>query len=300
MPSMEQFIQIYELSDAGKSDIEIESAIDLGLSTIERAQKLRREIENGLDIDRLESASIWKRPTIEKALAAIEFLDTERAEGSNRREIACSVASELSKTLSVPLSGEILEPNCSKWPGPGLAGLIEQEPELVFGTTRERRIFDKTMSTSTRKLFSDFRSAMRSFGRSIKTIHRKLSAELPRELSDPGVVRYPQFAKEAAVVSMLYSLARSNEGSEAYYEFIGREGLVAAEGVTTIRLGGWAFDMSGHGAIGESAGRELVSKLLEHAEIVFKSIEGGKFKDSYNDANKAAKILRDNLSQMSE
>jgi hypothetical protein len=60
------------------------------------------------------------------------------------------------------------------------------------------------------------------------------------------------------------------------------------------------FDMSEQGALGDSSGRELVSKLLEIAEIVFESTEGRKFKNSYRDAGEAVKVLRDNLSKMSE
>ena len=169
-------------------------------------------------------------------------------ESSRRPEIVRGIADELSKSLGVPVSRNVLEPTNTFWIGHGLSGPIEREPVLLIEKKLEWRVFEEDMPGNVKEALAQFRSSLMSYGRSIKAMHRVCSSNLPDELADNKVVRSPDVAREAAVVSMLSWLTQPQQREETYSKVVRDQFLPRSKDTTTGMLVAWAFDTIHKGA----------------------------------------------------
>lgn len=290
MPSEEQLIEIYIASGKGKSNAKVSAETGLGIRTVDRALRVQREYKDGFDLSGGATESGWKLPTVENAISALESLESERVESSARPAIVRQVASKLSKLLGVPATSDVLRPKSQVWMGHGLTGSIKQEPQLHIEATNEWRIFNEDMPEKLRQSFAKFRQSFMKYGRSIKVMHRVCSSNLPSELDDPSIVRYPDLAKEAAVVSMLSWLRQPHNNGNAYSAVTRRDFLPKSRNATTVELGAWRI---------ETRDKDLTEKLfldlLESSEIILKSREAESFKRNYKDACNVTAALRSDL-----
>ena len=294
MPSEEQLVEIYRASGKGLSRDEVVARTGAGLRTVDRALQLQREHKDGLDLCGGATRSGWKLPSVKNAILALEFLHAEQIESSARPGIVRQVASELSKSLGVPVTRDVLGPKSEVWIGHGLIGSITLEPQLRIEGENEWRIFNADMPEKLRKSFENFRKSLMSYGRSIKEMHRVCSSQLPGELDDPSIVRNPDLAKEAAVVSMLSWLRQPQRKGITYSTFARREFLPKSKGTTTVSLGGWMIETRN-----KDADAELFIDLLESSEIILESREAERFKNNYKNACDVTKALCSDLFDLS-
>ena len=287
---MEQFVQIYRYSSKGRSADNVAAVAGVSPRTVDRALLVLREFEGGIDVCGGETRSDWKMPTLKRALSALEILRRESLKISARPEIVKNVSLTISKRLGVPHSRDVLEPENEVWTGYGLFGSLTQEPKLHVERKLEWRVFEDEMTESMRKAFMTFRQDLMKYGNSIKTLHRVCSSNLPKALENPSVVRSPELAKEAAVVSMLHWLLQPHKEGETYSSVARREFLPKSINTTTVRLGAWVIDTREKGVT-----EKLFLDLLDSSEAILKSREAERFQNNYKSAVAATDTLRTDL-----
>lgn len=290
MLSEQQLVQIYRMFGKGNSTEKIADETGLNVKTVNRALLVQREYGDGVDFSQQESRSGWKSPTLKNAMSALEFLLKEQLETSAKPGIVRDVALKLSKSLGVPISRDVSEPGSEVWAGHGLLGPITQEPQLHVEKEIEWRIFAEDMPEKLRNIFKKFRQALMSYGRSIKEMHRVCASNLPEELGDPSVVRSPDLAREAAVLSMLNWLRQPQEKGNSYSLVARRDYLQKSKDTTTLSLGAWVIETR-HKEVTE----KLFVDLIESSEIILESRDAERFKKSYKDACGATATLKSDL-----
>ena len=290
MPSTEQFVAILRASEKGLPIPEIADAAGFSIHTINRVLQLQREYRDGVDLRGGATKTGWKMLSVNNGLSALESLHAEKDEFSARPGIVKQVAAELSELLGVPITRDVLGPKSDVWIGHGLFGSLAQEPQLHIEGKNEWRIFDEDMPVKMRGSLTIFRQSLGKYGRSIKAMHRVCLSNLPVGLGDPSIVRNPDLAREAAVVSMLFWLTQPQKKGATYSVVARRDYLPKSKDTTTIELGAWAIETR----ITEAT-EALFIDLLECSEIILESREAETFKKSYRDAQDATKALLSDL-----
>lgn len=290
MLSEQQLVQIYILFGKANSIDEIADATGISTKTVSRALLVQRELRDGIDFTQQDSKSGYKSPTLKNARSALDYLRTEQLETSARPGIVRDFALKLSRSLGVPISRDVSRPGSEVWTGHGLLGPITQEPRLHMEKENQWRIFNEDMPQNLRTSFTNFQQALMSYGRSIKEMHRVCASNMPEELSDPSVVRSPELAKEAAVLSMLHWLRQPQDKEKPYSLVAGRDYLPKSKDTTTLALGAWVI---------ETRQKDLTEKLyvdlLESSEIILVSREAERFTKNYQSALVATETLRSGL-----
>lgn len=290
MPSIDKFVQIYRAFDKGFSRDEISKQAGVSIRNVDRALLLRREYERGASLSHIMDRTGWKSPSADNGLLALEVLKTGEIGSLSRHKIIRDVALELSELVGVPITRDVLGPKSEVWIGHGLFGPITQEPKFHVERKNEWRIFDDEMSARLSKAFTTFRQALMSYGSSIKAMHHVCSSNLPKALDDPNMVRIPELAKEAAVLSMLHWLLQPHERVESYSSLARRKLLPKSKNTVNVVLGAWMIETR------EIAVTErLFLELLDCSEIILKSREAERFQDNYGSAVSATESLRTGL-----
>ena len=294
MPSEQQLIQIYRLSGKGSSRTEIAEEVELSIRTVDRALLVQREHKSGLELTEATTGSGWKSKSLDAALSAMNLLETEQIEASAKPGIVQDIAQELSQSLGVPATRNVLAPGSKDWIGHGLFGPIRHEPKFHIAKEPRWRIFNEEMPASLRGSLSRFQKALMSYGRSIKAMHRVCSSNLPEEFKDPNFVRSPEVAEEAAVLSMLNWLRQPKKIGTGYAEEVRREFLPQSINTNTLSLGAWKIETARAGVT-----EKLFLDLLESSEVILESREAERFRRDYETAAKATETLRSDLFYLS-
>lgn len=290
MPSIDKFVQIYRAFDKGFSRDEVSKQAGVSIRNVDRALLLRREHERGASLSQIIERTGWKSPSADNGLLALEVLKTGEVGSLSRPKIIRDVALELSELIGVPITRDVLGPKSDVWIGHGLYGAIKQQPKLHVEQKNEWRIFDDDIPESLRKSFALFRQALMSYGSSIKAMHHVCSSNLPKKLDGPNIVRIPELAKEAAVLSMLHWLLQPHKKGETYSSVARRELLPKSINTTNVILGAWLIETRE-----KVVTEHLFLELLDCSEIILKSREAEFFRRNYSSAVRATERLRANL-----